>query len=121
MAEFCGACTKSEKPFLISEFFPLGSLRSVVDQWRKVGPATETNVDYSLLTSLSIDACEAVAFLHHNNIIHRDLKPANFLVSEHLEAKLIDFGVSRVMQADNLKMTKIGTPIWMAPEVRNKS
>jgi serine/threonine protein kinase len=56
-----------------------------------------------------IDAATALEFLHHKNIIHRDIKPANFLITDNYEAKVIDFGVSRMKESD-LKMTCIGTP-----------
>lgn len=40
------------------------------------------------------------------------------MVTDNYEAKVIDFGVSRFKEVD-LKMTCIGTPVWMAPEVIN--
>ena len=34
---------------------------------------------------------------HDKRIIHRDLKPANILVSLNLQVKVIDFGISKIM------------------------
>jgi len=65
---------------------------------------------------LAIGAINGIMFLHSKNIIHRDIKTANFLTDEHFYVKVIDFGVSRV-STDNVLMTVIGTPVWMAPEV----
>jgi len=40
------------------------------------------------------------------------------MMSDHFVLKVIDFGVSRIKKDDkDLKMTVIGTPVWMAPEV----
>ncbi len=70
----------------------------------------------------------AVGAAHAKGIIHRDLKPDNiFLVNEddhHDFVKLLDFGISKVIDLDEqvaaTKLTStgvvIGTPLYMAPE-----
>jgi len=63
-----------------------------------------------------------VGAVHAAGIIHRDLKPSNvFLVwGPELFIKLIDFGVSKSMDADLTQITEpglaVGTPSYMAPE-----
>lgn len=58
--------------------------------------------------------------------MHRDLKPANVLLvhdgenypePEKITLKLGDFGIARFLNKDNFLKTKIGTPIYAAPEV----
>ncbi|WP_170110150.1 serine/threonine-protein kinase [Peribacillus acanthi] len=34
---------------------------------------------------------------HNKNIIHRDIKPSNILVAEDLKTKIIDFGISKIL------------------------
>lgn len=47
--------------------------------------------------------------------MHRDLKPANILFCNNIP-KLADFGfASRI--SDSLKGYRIGTPLFMAPEI----
>jgi serine/threonine protein kinase len=43
--------------------------------------------------------CEAVAYAHQNLVMHLDLKPANILITADGTPKLLDFGISRLMDA----------------------
>jgi len=66
-------------------------------------------------------AANGIHYLHTKCIIHRDIKAANFLVDEHYNVYVIDYGVSRVSPDDpQEKQTIVGTPTWMAPEVFEK-
>jgi serine/threonine-protein kinase len=67
---------------------------------------------------------EAVAFAHERGVIHRDLKPENVFLARAqngaIVPKLLDFGISRIVHGDDIKMTAtgmtVGTPAYMSPE-----
>lgn len=65
-------------------------------------------------------ACSAVAFAHRNLIIHRDLKPSNILVTSDGQPKLLDFGISKLLDDESVSTGITGftamTPEYASPE-----
>ena len=83
----------------------------------------EKHDNIPLLVKLSIlhDVSLGLRYLHDHNpvIIHRDLSPNNILVTSHLEAKITDLGVAKVMTTTGgtKTLTKTpGTSVFMPPE-----
>lgn len=70
--------------------------------------------------SLAIPITRGILFLHHRTpkVIHRDIKPENILIDASGIPKLGDFGVSKE-SLETMTQTKIGTPIYAAPELLN--
>jgi eukaryotic-like serine/threonine-protein kinase len=65
--------------------------------------------------------CAAVAFAHQNLVVHRDLKPSNILVDSGGVARLLDFGIAKLLADDeNTTRTFTGlrpmTPGYSSPE-----
>ncbi len=61
-----------------------------------------------------------VIYLHRQNIIHRDIKPENILVDDPARLgslKLGDFGLSAYRYDQRELQKRIGTPLYMAPEM----
>lgn len=52
--------------------------------------------------ALFIKVCEAVADAHRCLVIHRDLKPANILVDAHGQPRLLDFGIARMVEDEEV-------------------
>ncbi len=71
--------------------------------------------------------CDAVHYVHQNLIIHRDIKPGNILVTQDGEPKLLDFGISKLVNPaldPSIEVTSPGfrllTPRYASPEqIRN--
>jgi serine/threonine-protein kinase len=73
---------------------------------------------------LFLQVLEAVQFAHASLVIHRDLKPSNILVSADGKARLLDFGIAKLLaddeQAHETQLTRAAgrayTPDYASPE-----
>ena len=61
----------------------------------------------------------ALDHVHSKNVLHRDLKPANVFLSKNLRCvKIGDFGIAKALEReDDLAVTRVGTPLYMSPEL----
>ncbi len=66
---------------------------------------------------LLLQLCQALAFAHDAKVVHRDIKTANIMWTREKTAKIMDFGLARVVDAVRNHTTAItGTPYYMSPE-----
>ena len=107
------------------------------------GGAPEAVEQHSLDRRLGIfrKVCDALAFAHSKDVLHRDLKPENIMVGEFGEVLVMDWGLAKILHADEdawsmrqsivqrsraaigpstmgatLTGSLLGTPQYMAPE-----
>src|SRR6266849_3608614 len=85
-----------------------------------LGPIPESEV-----LNLGIQIVAALQEAHEHGIVHRDLKPGNIMVTPKGQAKVLDFGLAKLLRparemstADDLSSTALGagTLPYMAPE-----
>ncbi|XP_076088130.1 myosin-IIIb-like isoform X1 [Mytilus galloprovincialis] len=75
-------------------------------------------LDEMLIAHILHETLSVLAHLHSQKIIHRDVKGHNILINDSGEVKIIDFGVSAILEnSAGRRKTSVGTPYWMAPEV----
>jgi serine/threonine protein kinase len=115
-----------DRPYVALEYVPGGTLRARMSQ----GPLPEASA-----VTIALAIAEALAHSHERGVLHRDLKPVNVLIDQDGRARVADFGVAAIVDADpSSEETAVeverrgdgsnepprplvgGTPSYMAPE-----
>ncbi len=107
--------TTTGQPYLVLEYVDGDQIDRYCDQ---------RQLDLHTRIRLFLQVLDAVAAAHANLIVHRDLKPSNVLVRKDGDVKLLDFGIAKLIEAENspeqhLPFTISGTaltPEYAAPE-----
>ena len=124
-----GICTiydigeQDGRAFIAMEFIDGETLRSRIQG---------TPLALQEILKLGIQIAEALDAAHTEGIIHRDIKPANIFVTRRARAKVLDFGLAKLvptglagadadLAAESAESTSIvgiisGTPSYMSPE-----
>ncbi len=100
----------SGTPFLVMDYLPAGSIRTIHPRGQKV--PLERVILYTR------QVAQALQYAHDAKIIHRDVKPQNLLLGPNQEVILSDFGIAVVAhRTASMQMESvIGTALYMAPE-----
>ncbi|CCI41501.1 unnamed protein product [Albugo candida] len=103
------AYTTLEKLCMVLEFCAKGDVQTYLQ-------TNETVLWTRQKLEMAMGVAKALEYLHSFSppILHRDIKAKNVLLSDQMQVKVIDFGISKHMH--NAMTAGIGTPYWTAPE-----
>lgn len=116
IVQFLGFHRGSKKTSILFEYMHNGNLEEYIGSC----PVSEADK-----LGIMIDLTKALHYLHNRYpeiVLHRDMKPSNILINKHGEAKLSDFGISKLVKKMcstdfHSHSNEKGTYMWMSPEV----
>lgn len=108
-------CEGPDRSYIVMEYVPGETLASRL----RHGP-----LPVATAVTLGIQIADALAYAHAHGVIHRDLKPANVMLTPDGCAKVLDFGLARIVNVEDADSTLSnhsvavvkGTPAYLAPE-----
>ena len=105
--------TPDEQLFMVMGYYEGASLKEKVEG----GPLP---IDEALSCVMQI--ADGLREAHAVGIVHRDIKPANVMLTKHGRAKIVDFGIAKLLGGTGGRTqatqtgTMLGTVAYMAPE-----
>ncbi|KAL9230156.1 hypothetical protein vseg_005543 [Gypsophila vaccaria] len=113
-----GCCVELEQPIMVYEFISCGTLNEHIHGFTADG---YSHLSWFERLNVAYQTAEALAYLHFSAnppIYHRDVKSSNILLDEKLNAKVSDFGLSRLAETDmsHISTCAQGTLGYLDPE-----
>ncbi|HEY9525820.1 MAG TPA: protein kinase, partial [Anaerolineales bacterium] len=97
-------------PYIVMPFILSGTLADILRNQRTSLPEARR-----IISQIG----DALSYAHARGMIHRDIKPSNILIDESGNCLLTDFGLARMIEAEDKITTSgqiMGTPAYMSPE-----
>ncbi|KAL4299602.1 hypothetical protein HN51_050306 [Arachis hypogaea] len=121
LVSLIGYCDEEGEQMLVYEYMPNGTLRD------HLSPYSRTPLSFTMRMKIALGSAKGLLYLHTEAdppIFHRDVKASNILLDSKFNAKVADFGLSRLAPVPDVEgvvpghvSTVVkGTPGYLDPE-----
>ncbi|MBA0797361.1 hypothetical protein Gohar_008070 [Gossypium harknessii] len=121
LVSLVGYCDEEGEQMLVYEFMPNGTLRD----W--LSAKAKNTLNFGMRLRIALGSAKGILYLHteaNPPVFHRDIKATNILLDSNLNAKVSDFGLSRLAPVleedgtvpDHVSTVVRGTPGYLDPE-----
>jgi tRNA A-37 threonylcarbamoyl transferase component Bud32/tetratricopeptide (TPR) repeat protein len=108
--------TEDGTPYLVMDYVQGESLGDLLNRIKSLPDADALNI-FKQTTA-------AISHAHQRGVVHRDIKPSNIMLNfderNILTVKIVDFGVAKLVEGEDAKLTQtgesLGSPLYMSPE-----
>ena len=86
------------------------TLKAILKKLEKGNESYLKKYPFQRLLEIFLKTCDAMALAHEKGVIHRDLKPENIMVGDFGEVLVIDWGLARRIDQDDINVGNNDTP-----------
>lgn len=108
-------------PALVLEYVPNGTLGQLLyPSTLRRSSLRQPLTWHEPMLRIMLNVCEALDYLHTqkpHKLLHRDLKPENIFLTQTFSGKLGDLGEARNQSQNSDDMSRVGSPVYVAPEI----
>nr|GMD62325.1 probable serine/threonine-protein kinase At1g01540 [Ipomoea batatas] len=117
LVRLLGYCVEGAYRMLVYEYVNNGNL----DQWLHGDVGEVSPLTWDIRMNIILGCAKGLAYLHEGlepKVVHRDVKSSNILLDRQWHAKLSDFGLAKLLNAESSYVTTrvMGTFGYVAPE-----
>ena len=111
LVRYLGFLSFQNQIVMVMEYVRQGSLRSLI------GPiGRQRAMPIGEAIRIADQVLQGLTVIHNENVLHRDIKPENILMQDQTP-KIADFGISRMLDAQQVALSVAGTVVYMPPEI----
>jgi serine/threonine protein kinase/cytochrome c-type biogenesis protein CcmH/NrfG len=96
------------QPFIVMELLEGQTLKALIESDR---------VPYAKILELAIQISDALHSAHSRGVVHRDIKPANIQITPAGQAKILDFGIAKLVDESHADVPSSSTPTATGKEL----